>query len=126
MPRKPRVIWALGAIVLSSSTVLFAASGEAFDRGKPAVQTSKDLSGGGDVRQRRGGSAPGARAGDAVNANPEARLSDKPAEAKRLIENPEKQDIGEDRPEGARPHPGAAGAGPEPGASIRDQSGEVR
>src|SRR5262245_57759869 len=99
MSRKPLVILvisALGAVVLFSSVVLLAASDTALDSGKGSAQSSKDLSGSGDVRKRRGGSASGERAGDAVSANPEARLSNKPEDAERLIENPEKQEIAKD------------------------------
>ena len=117
---------ALAATALLSSTPALPAGDPGSTGASAGAQTSKDSSGSGNVRERRGGSAPGERADDAVSANPEARPSDKPAEAKRLIENPEKPDVARNRPEGTRPEPGAAGSGPEPGPSIRDRSGEVR
>lgn len=124
MPPKRLLVSALGAIVLSSSTALLAAGATGSD--KPSAQTAKELSGSGDATRRSGGSTPGELTDDATVAIPEARLSDKPQEAQRLIENPERPDGAKARPDGARPEPGVAGPEPAPGPSIGDRSGEVR
>lgn len=127
---------AIAAAVLSLNTPVLSATDD-FNRGRPEtgvqaqpVRPAEPLSGPGDVRQRRGGGAPGELPGNAAPGNPETRFSTKSTESERLTDNSEKRRgdsaSAQERAEGGRPDPGTPAQAETPGPSIQDRSSEVR
>jgi hypothetical protein len=136
MSRKLVAGSAVAAALLSLNTPALSATDD-FKRGKPEtgvqsrpVPPAQPLSGPDDVRQRRGGGAPGELPGNAAPRNPETRFSTKSSEAERLTDNPEKRRadsaVPQERAESGRPDPGTPARAETPGPSIQDRSSEVR